>query len=443
MERKEPCIPVPPINGGIALSRRRLIQLTAASTLSLAIGQAHVFATQSTPNASPISTQAPTMIVPGLTPGERVSIASRSQYGLQIMGAEALYEVDRWGNIDCARNRPVSGDFDVADPMAFIWAAAGPSRVVKQDESDSALVIAVYRDDKEIARLATERRFLPDFYRPDYIYTDDRVGYLYPRADGIDAPAPAIIVLGGSESDVPNFDFTSALLATHGYVVLRLAYFRAGSLPQSLERIPLEYFGDAIVWLRDEPMVQSDKIGVFGYSRGGELALLLGSVYPELSSVVSGSGSGVVSSGLGRNYAPSTASAWTLKGEEIPYANWTSGDLMPPDETIIPVEQANGPVLLVSGDGDELWPSTELSRIAWERLESAERSFADQFLSYPGAGHLISPPYFPPPVSCSGPLLLENPQDKSLGEELLLVISTLRSTPGAQSCSTWPRAGFL
>lgn len=43
--------------------------------------------------------------------------------------------------------------------------------------------------------------------------------------------------------------------------------------------------------------------------------------------------------------------------------------LHPPPSMLvnIPDERINGPVLLVSGDGDTLWPSTMLSAIAWKR----------------------------------------------------------------------------
>lgn len=59
----------------------------------------------------------------------------------------------------------------------------------------------------------------------------------------------------------------------------------------------------------------------------------------------------------------------------------------------IPVERINGPVLLIGADGDRVWPSSFLSRIAWDRLQREGHAWPDQFLRYPGAGHGIGMPH--------------------------------------------------
>jgi dipeptidyl aminopeptidase/acylaminoacyl peptidase len=64
----------------------------------------------------------------------------------------------------------------------------------------------------------------------------------------------------------------AALLAGHGFAALALAYFYIGSLPDRLAGVPFEYFGGAIRWLQDQPLVRGDRLGVNGTSRGGELA---------------------------------------------------------------------------------------------------------------------------------------------------------------------------
>jgi dienelactone hydrolase len=64
----------------------------------------------------------------------------------------------------------------------------------------------------------------------------------------------------------------------------------------------------------------------------------------------------------------------------------------------IPVEHAAGPVLLLSGEDDAMWPSARLSRIAEER--AAREGVADRVthVAYPHAGHFCtSPPGFPTP----------------------------------------------
>jgi hypothetical protein len=62
----------------------------------------------------------------------------------------------------------------------------------------------------------------------------------------------------------------------------------------------------------------------------------------------------------------------------------------------IPVERIEGPVMLVSGTDDRLWPSTRLSEMAIRRLEADDRPFPREHLRYEGAGHMIAPPGYEP-----------------------------------------------
>src|ERR1700712_843342 len=65
---------------------------------------------------------------------------------------------------------------------------------------------------------------------------------------------PAIIELGGSEGGIGTGAAADAkALASHGYVVLQLAYFDAPGLQKELGLVPIEYFGTAIAWLGAQP----------------------------------------------------------------------------------------------------------------------------------------------------------------------------------------------
>jgi len=61
-------------------------------------------------------------------------------------------------------------------------------------------------------------------------------------------PCPAIIVLHGSCGGF--YEMAARIFAQEGYVALALAYFNADGVPNNLENIPLEYFLNAIKWLR-------------------------------------------------------------------------------------------------------------------------------------------------------------------------------------------------
>ena len=49
----------------------------------------------------------------------------------------------------------------------------------------------------------------------------------------------------------------------------------------------------------------------------------------------------------------------------------------------IPVERINGPVLLISGEDDQMWPSRTLAEIAMERLRAHRHPYPDEHIAYP------------------------------------------------------------
>jgi uncharacterized protein len=65
------------------------------------------------------------------------------------------------------------------------------------------------------------------------------------------------------------------------------------------------------------------------------------------------------------------------------------------DEAFIPVEEISGPILLISGGDDLLWPSALMAKGVMERLEARGFEYPVEHLSYPETGHLILSPYLP------------------------------------------------
>jgi len=257
-----------------------------------------------------------------------------------------------------------------------------------------------------------------------------RVRQIQVREDGLrgtlflptgKGPWPGVIVLGGSDGGLPGSD--AAFLAGKGDAALALAYFHYEDLPNSLENIPLEYFQTAIHWLQARKDIRHNNIAVLGVSRGGELALLLGATFADIHPVVAISPSSVVWGGLGTNANSDTQPAWTWRGKPLPFMD--SSDLtheqwkqiipltksdplnyVPLFQAVlantaavakasIPVEKINGPVLLVSGNDDKLWPSTQMADMVMKRLAKARHPFPDRHLAYPGAGHYIPLPNMP------------------------------------------------
>jgi dienelactone hydrolase len=410
MDRKELLASAYPFPGQLRLSRRRFTSLTGASMLAGGLLPPLTSAQDATPDhagrssavlhVSPVRVrfdEAFDIRVSGVEPGQEVTITSK--FG--GFAAEATYLADERGRVYPSGMKPIEGNFDVADSMAFIWAATkagGDQNYYPSITVPELVTLSASGHGSDIGTIVIERFIHSVGYTEEYISNDDMVGIFYPPGAGSTSPAPAIIVLGGSEGRLSSMTDVGATLAADGYAVLYLAYFGIGTLPIVLERIPLEYFAKAITWLQQRPEVRPDRIGVCGFSVGGDLALILGSYMPEISSVVCRSGRGYISPGLGGDIS---VGAWTWKGKELVPPPWHS--ISQPEDAFgatelqqyeIPVERVNGPILLVSGD-DDPYLTTPQSQVAWERLQRESHPWPDQFLSYPGAGHLIAMPYRP------------------------------------------------
>lgn len=249
------------------------------------------------------------------------------------------------------------------------------------------------------------------------------------RSDGVagtlfeglgDGPHPGVLVLHGAGGAGGYEQSYAALLAEHGYTALCVEYFGAPGIRDALLEVPLEEFGRAVAWLRDRPDVAGDAVGVVGFSRGGEAALAVGAHVETVGCVVAYVPSGYVwpapswMDGVGEDEP-----AWTLDGEPIehhpidayvrpddglgdtlggpgPSACTLALERSTPEEqgrAEIPVERIDGPVLLVSGGDDAVWPSGRLATVAHERLREHDHAWRSEHLSFSDAGHAIRVPY--------------------------------------------------
>src|SRR2546428_11740793 len=112
------------------------------------------------------------------------------------------------------------------------------------------------------------------------------VGHFY-AASGASGRT-GVLMLGGSGGGYPD-EAAARDLARAGYPVFALAYFRDyGGDPAELEQrhlrnVPLEYIFEALDWLQARPEVRADRIVLMGESRGAELALMIGSLRPDVA----------------------------------------------------------------------------------------------------------------------------------------------------------------
>lgn len=268
----------------------------------------------------------------------------------------------------------------------------------------------------------------------------DLVGVLY-RPDG--AATGGVLVLGGSEGGVPT-EITRALAAHTGLVCFGLAYFNAPGLPRHLIEIPLEYVEGAVGWLKRQLPDPTRAVGLFGASKGAELALLGGATFPALfSALVAFVPSSVVFEGIGSR-GRCGQSSWTHGGHPLPFvpyrglprpgiggfraATMYKGALASgPGPSVISVERIRCPLLLVSAGDDRLWPSTALADQVATRMQ--RHGGTVEHLCYPEAGHLVTLPVLGAPR----PLLAR-----------LADMGGTRAANRAAAEDAWPKAiGFL
>lgn len=163
------------------------------------------------------------------------------------------------------------------------------------------------------------------------------------------------------------------------------------------------------------------KVGVYGISKGGELALLAASLIPAVSCAVALSPldhvmPGITGNGGLASKGVSERSSWTWRGSPLPCA--PGGTRMPyagivrrllaerqldmrfvyermlegaTEGSAIKVERIGGPVMLVSPERDAMWPSDDAARRIEERLRAHDHPWEVERLTYKHASHIMVP----------------------------------------------------
>ena len=328
----------------------------------------------------------------GLQPDERITIEAALVDGAeQTWASQAEFKADAQGNVDVSKQAPIAGSYKEVSGMGLIWSMRPTAKNVSiyRPAQNLALQIIQFRLLKNGSQVATAQ--LEQLHVAEGVRRTRLTGELHGTMFVPNTPGrhPAVLVLGGSEGGVPILK--AAWLASHGFAAVALAYFRFEDLPPLLEAIPLEYFGRAISWMMNQSDILPDQIAVLGTSRGGELALQLGSMYPQIRAVVAYVPANVrYPACCGNNRVPY---AWTWQGQPLAFTRPRFG-LVP--ESTIRVEQTRGPVLMISGQDDGVWQSSSMADAVVSRLKDAHFAYPVQHLKYSHAGHMAGLPEIVP-----------------------------------------------
>jgi BAAT / Acyl-CoA thioester hydrolase C terminal. len=219
-----------------------------------------------------------------------------------------------------------------------------------------------------------------------------------------------VIVVTGSEGGIRGAQKISEFYFSHQVSSLAVAYFKTNQTPRCVSEIPVDYIDSAVKWLK---LRGYKKIAIDGISKGAELALLAASLIPDISFVIARSPSFYVSEGLGKNDKfPTGTSSWSWRGNALPFTGYTDRvfhtmrnilrerefsvlryyqNLQIADDSIIPVEKINGPILLLSSKIDTVWPSSENGEKICSRLKLYHFPYPFRHEMYETVSHLLTP----------------------------------------------------
>ncbi len=361
----------------------------------------------------------------GFAAGAEVTLAATLQDNLgEAWRSKARFRADAAGVVDLADAVPLSGSWAAPSPMAVVWSMQpDPAQNGPPAGPVAPLVVKLTA---EGPGGHAETTFEQVFVAPGVTRTDLRddgfVGTLFtPPGEG---PHPVVVVLAGSGGGL--MEARAALYAAHGYTALALGYFGAPGLPPRISGTRLEYFEAALAWVHRVLTPPDGFVALSGVSRGGELSLLLASRFPQSVSAVVAYVPSPFTHGVLNAGGPGEdrhAPAWVWRDQPLPVlsrdntrARWALFDEAPPPRrqtpafltaiedaqaaarAMIPLERIAGPVLLISGADDALWPSARFSEIAAAHLARHDHPFTVRHLDYAEAGHSIGYPYVPTTV---------------------------------------------
>ncbi|XP_063331059.1 peroxisomal succinyl-coenzyme A thioesterase-like [Pelmatolapia mariae] len=268
--------------------------------------------------------------------------------------AFAHYTTNASSSINLTSDHSVGGSYVGCEPMGLFWAlepALGSReglRLRKRNVETPYIVnISLLEghtspgegQSTELAAVTVERWYMAPGVRRIEIRQNKIIGTLFlPPGPG---PFPAMLDLWGMGGGL--LEYRSALLASRGFASLSVAYMGHKDLPGPPDIMSVGdlYFKSAFQLLQDHCQVDADRIGVIGHSFGVCLTFRIA----------------------------------TRIG--------------------VKVKNITCPLMYIVGEDDLCAASTENADVIEEALRSAGKSQLFTRLSYPGAGHLIEPPYAP------------------------------------------------
>ncbi|XP_051842603.1 bile acid-CoA:amino acid N-acyltransferase [Antechinus flavipes] len=350
--------------------------------------------------------------VTGLLPNQMIVLQAKliNEKG-GLFESQVFYKADEGGEVDLQRAAALGGDYVGIHPMGLFWSLKPKkilSRLLKQDVMNSPYLVqlSVY-DSKEalqdFAKSPEATEMVERWYSaPGVTRIQIREGRIrgalfLPPGEG---PFPGVIDLFGGIGGL--IEFRASLLASHGFATLALAYFNYEDLPALPPVMDIEYFEEAADFLLSHPKVLGPKIGIVSVCLGAQIGLAMATFLKQVAATVCINGF-FFATGRNIKYKDENIRSINSFPERIRINDLGLLELYhilgnPQEEAnkhaLLPVERSQGHILFIVGEKDKNINSKSYAEQAMERLKKHGKSNGT-LLSYPGAGHLIEPPYSP------------------------------------------------
>ncbi|XP_028972879.2 acyl-coenzyme A thioesterase 1-like [Esox lucius] len=302
----------------------------------------------------------------------------------------------------------VGGTYEGTEPMGLLWSmqpvpgSRTGLRLRKMNVLTPMVVhISVFSGhvtegfskQSPLATVVIERWYLAPGVRRIDIREDGVKGTLFiPPGPG---PFPGVLDLWGGGGGL--VEYRSGLLASHGFVSMALEYFIVDTnRPPTLH---FKIFEEAFRIVQEHPLVMKDKVALYGLSFGTYVTLRLAayskSVSPRCCVCINGSHDPPVHNLLYKLFVHVMHTQNETRSDQE--GQVVRRDLILP----IPIESKETvdmgriecPLMMVIGDDDQNWSTSAEDMTQMMRAAGSEHLLT--ILRYPGAGHLIEPPYTP------------------------------------------------
>ena len=315
---------------------------------------------------------------------------------------------------DLSQQESVGGTYTGIDEMGLFWSAKKIGNSYDGIQMSNASETLNYtfsvfnghldQDDLDrqspISSVSIQRTFLAENVKRYSVEEGNIRGTLFvPPGKG---PFPAIMILHGGIKRKHVVEDTAALLANNGYVTFGTAFFGVDGFPKkyTTQPIRIEYFEEVLEYLSSLKFVISNKIGVYGTSKGGDIALAMMAFLSNISAVAV-INSCISSLGTSTTYGDRVIDMLSGRLERIEFMsdvcmNTFNSLNHPYDEpsSIIPFETSMADLLMVAGLDDYNWNSELFADLAKEKMDAVQKRNY-QIIKYPDFGHNIDAPYTP------------------------------------------------